>query len=151
MHSRDSSRSSNSMTSSQNSGDVATDPIENARGHTLSEKEKRLIDWNVDVLFRLLNQIIANRGSSTVDGCDCFDESLDSEKEKNPFDEVKEIISLPQVKSGRNEQHVSQLQASETVRAQLRRYVADIAAMYNNNNKFHNFEHVRFLAGTVNS
>jgi hypothetical protein len=112
----------------------------------LAEKTERLVDWNSDVLCRLLQQIMVSRGGTTSkmtiasndfdwEGC------LIENGTNNPFDEVKEIIALPPLNKFRNLQSVADILLPKMVMEQLRNYVAQIAAMYNNN-RFHNFEHV---------
>jgi hypothetical protein len=112
----------------------------------LAEKTERLVDWNSDVLCRLLQQIMVSRGGTTskmtiasndFDWKGCLIENGTN----NPFDEVKEIIALPPLNKFRNLQSVADIQLPKMVMEQLRNYIAQIAAMYNNN-QFHNFEHV---------
>jgi hypothetical protein len=107
-----------------------------------AEKTERLIDWNSDVLCRLLQQILGSREcTGTIPSSMEFEESF--EIGTNPFDEVKEIIALPQLKVvNKNRSDGLDVQVPKHVADQLRDYVSHIAAMYNDN-KFHNFEHVR--------
>jgi hypothetical protein len=112
------------------------------------EKVDRLIDWNADVLSRLLQQVIANRiDSASPSFCDAgTDQSYDISLQKgiNPFDEVKEIIALPQVKKLKKQNYISTVSVSNEVSHLLRDYVSKIAFMYNDNH-FHNFEHVSIV------
>jgi hypothetical protein len=105
----------------------------------LTGKVERLIDWNVDVLIRLLQQIVARR-DLTFQPFDVEDNV--KPKVTNPFDEVKEIISLPEFKETRKLRDPNEVTIPENVVAQLRDYVSEIAMLYNEN-PFHNFEHVR--------
>jgi hypothetical protein len=111
-----------------------------------SEKLERLIDWNTDALRRSLQQIVACRRSMStlnlqVDKDEASNMDVSDATKLNPFDEVKEIISLPQLKTFRitKDEHVDDV--SREVSEQLRHYVSNIASLYNNNH-FHNFEHV---------
>jgi hypothetical protein len=118
-----------------------------------SGKVERLIDWNADTLRRLLQRIVDNRrvgtlaisSASECQACwgeastTCLDVSLSNEIK--PFDEVKEITSLPQVKACQIITDKPMYHISSEVTHQLRDYVSSIAKMYNNNH-FHNFEHV---------
>jgi hypothetical protein len=116
------------------------------------EKTERLIDWNADVLCRLLQQIMVCRGGSTsswttdADVCDfdSVDEIFLRGGTRNPFDEVKEIIALPPLNQLKKFQNTEDIHVPKIVVEQLRNYVSRIAAMYNNN-QFHNFEHVRTI------
>jgi len=64
------------------------------------------------------------------------------QRQTNPFDEVKEIVSLQHFdSSGPIKLYASDRATLEdAVAQQLRDYVASIAVMYHNNH-FHNFEH----------
>jgi hypothetical protein len=109
------------------------------------EKTERLIDWNSDVLCRLLQQIMVCRGGSTplmtkIDDSD-FICNAGVLADKNPFDEVKEIIALPPLNKFKNSRSAADIPVPKIVEEQLRNYVSRIAAMYNNH-QFHNFEHV---------
>lgn len=107
----------------------------------LTEKKNRLIDWNVDVLCRLLQQIIASHSGTLLqskrNATEAFELSC-----TNPFDEVKEIIPLAQVRKTKHLNDESGVKIASEVLDQLRKYVSYIASMYNDN-EFHNFEHVR--------
>jgi hypothetical protein len=148
-----SSRSSDSCTES---GQSATDDVEpedeqvavgqvshrasmKAVTKQLTGKIERLIDWNVDVLIRLLQQIVARRDVTFQP----FDiEDTVKPTVTNPFDEVKEIIALPEFKETRKLRDPNDVTIPENVAAQLRDYVSEIAMLYNEN-PFHSFEHVR--------
>jgi hypothetical protein len=108
------------------------------------EKTVRLIDWNSDMLCRLLQQVMVCRGGSTalikkIDYSD-FDCNAGVLADKNPFDEVKEIIALPPLNKFKT-RSAADIEVPKIVEEQLRNYVSRIAAMYNNH-QFHNFEHV---------
>jgi hypothetical protein len=114
---------------------------------SISAKTERLVDWNTDVLCRLLKQIMIRRGgpTSTEPGIEWKDIDLNKGlmdiAKKNPFDEVKEIIALPPLNSIKALHGLLDVEVPKNVIEQLRDYVSQIAAMYNNN-PFHNFEHV---------
>jgi hypothetical protein len=154
-----SSRSSESGTGSsqqnweedepQGTGTVAPTVSRRQSIKLVIEKTERLIDWNADVLCRLLQQIMVCRCGSTswTADADAFDfDSVDEIVLKggttNPFDEVKEIIALPPLNQYKKFQNTEDIHVPKIVVEQLRNYVSRIAAMYNNN-QFHNFEHVR--------
>ena len=101
------------------------------------EKIDRLVDWNTDNLLRLIQQIVDRRQSSVH----ISNSNIDVTFKANPFDEVTEIISLPQEKSLKSVSADALIPVSPEVSQQLRDYVARIASMYNDN-YFHNFEHV---------
>jgi hypothetical protein len=113
-----------------------------------SKKTERLIDWNSDVLCRLLRQILCSREGTTTLSLTKVAEEDDSDIAHTldtgslPFHEVQEIIALPPLKLfSKNQPETLDVQVPQHVAEQLRDYVAHIAAMYKEN-KFHNFEHV---------
>jgi hypothetical protein len=114
------------------------------------EKTQRLIDWNTETLLRLLQKTVDNRSDGAASNRAVVaglkeEESIlngDEAVKKNPFDEVIEIISLPQAKSSTHSPNDQIRDISTKVSDQLRDYVANIARMYNDN-QFHSFEHVR--------
>lgn len=106
-------------------------------------KTQRLIDWNIDVLLRLLKQVVARRisrglGSSQVD---LLVETSLVGGNGSVLGEVKEIIALPHFDASvlKNEQNADAVVLDESVKAELREYVSSLASMYRNN-PFHNFE-----------
>ena len=118
-----------------------------------SDPTYRLIDWNVDVLLRLLKQVVfqrSKRASST--------QSLDGSSSgpapilalppgTKALDEVAEIIDLPSFDPLRASVAVDEVdtdavqlvQLEEEIEIELRDYVTAIASMYRDN-FFHNFE-----------
>jgi hypothetical protein len=104
----------------------------------LPPKIRRLVDWNVDVLKRLLKQVVARRialGREQMDpnhplmmktevniGCDTY-----------VLDEVSEIIRLPGYTHCEQTQDPNKIELPELVSKQLRLYVASIAAMHRDN------------------
>jgi hypothetical protein len=139
-----SSRGSDGATESGGSVDDSPDDENSELGEGVvaprmfSDKTERLIDWNVDILLRLLQQIIAHRDSKSKDD---LDETC-QQPLMNPFDEVKEIIALPEFKETRQLRDPAEVKISDTVTEQLRSFVSTIAGLYQDN-AFHNFEHVR--------
>lgn len=101
----------------------------------LCDKTTRLIEWNVDVLLRLLKEIAAHRqaleelaGNTSA----TFDPPCEAKSSKRAFDEVQEIIALPEFNPEviRKELTHADVELDESVAAQLRNYVTNIAVMY---------------------
>jgi Adenylate and Guanylate cyclase catalytic domain len=120
-----------------------------------AEKTQRLIDWNVEVLLRLLKQIVAKRVAKQSHGSlQPLDEKkfLLDQKEagKTVIDEVREIVNLPgyRSKSVIDEEDGESVVIPENVVKQLRDYITNIAALYNAN-PFHNFEHASHVTMSV--
>lgn len=137
-----------------------------------SKKIERLIDWNVDVLSKLLRQIVALRRVVAKEERlleDWPTKFAENNFETNiPFDEVKEVISIPAYNDaiGLAETDGETEYLSETVQMQLRDFVSKIvsdlvvficlqpflkscqAVMYNEN-FFHCFEHASHVVMSV--
>lgn len=131
-----------------------------------SEKTARLIDWNCDVLLRLLKQIVARRRMMAKMKMNIMSLSTnkstrrqsmntsfhgggvdESNENGTVIDEVKEIITLPKLdlKLAKAQEEADSIDLNETVVNELSEYVSNIAAMYRDNH-FHNFEVRIFLA-----
>jgi hypothetical protein len=120
---------------------------------SLPPRIKRLVDWNVDVLKRLLKQVVAKRNASSHEifdlnhpvmmknevniGCDTY-----------VLDEVTEIIRLPGYTHVKMEEDPTKIELPKEVEDQLRLYVASIAGMHRDN-PFHNFEHASHVMMSV--
>ena len=127
-------------------------PPKHSSDFMIDDKEARLIGWNVEILSRLLKQIVAMRDEkdSEKDWADsfAFDDNDDSTttdaadlrvETQRPLDEVQEIIALPSTVAKYN-RDPEKVQLSNDVKRQLKSYVQCIADMYREN-PFHSFEH----------
>ena len=129
----------------------------------IDNKTASLIEWNTDVLLRLLRQIVARRMVLQLINSDPVSpandtglrrEPLDEAEFTNPMayiiDEVSEIISLPtfDYKSIEKQVPPESVVIEQVVIDQLRDYVSKIASMYHNNH-FHNFEHASHVTMSV--
>jgi class 3 adenylate cyclase len=127
--------------------------IENATKATC-ERLQRLIDWNVEVLFDLLTRVAtqreALRARAAAPGLSADDVEPHAQEVFPPsnapslgnrriIDEMTEVISLPKFDPSLYREP-KQIVLRETVRAQLREYVSQIAHSYRDV-PFHNFEH----------
>ena len=119
----------------------------------VSSKVMRLVDWNVDVLQRLLKLIIAKRSARAHPKAS---ETAIANVERQigrkgiVLDEVTEIVTLPKFDANvaRNQMDPSKVQIPPAVVAQLREYVKSIACTYRDN-PFHNFEHASHVTMSV--
>jgi class 3 adenylate cyclase len=121
---------------------------------SITSKQLRLVDWNADIMKRLLREIVARR-----DACGSPDDSAvrvkaleysKLSKDDGVLDEVEEIITLPKFdsKAARNQKDADSFELSETVSTQLHDFVQTISAMYRHN-PFHNFEHASHVSMSV--
>jgi hypothetical protein len=120
---------------------------------SLPPKVKRLVDWNVDVLKRLLKQIVAKRNTEAKEIFD-MNHPLMMKHEMNigsdtyVLNEVSEIICLPGYSNIKIEEDPNKMILPDGVEQQLRLYVSSIAAMHRDN-PFHNFEHASHVMMSV--
>lgn len=122
---------------------LSLDEVEDA----LAPKVKRLVGWNVEILQKLLQLIIAKR--NTTGNKRNYDAQLNKmeaaySKRQYLLDEVIEIIALPKfdVKHHNIKKGAVKAEIPEKVVEQLKLYVAAVAVMHQDN-PFHNFEHAR--------
>jgi len=108
----------------------------NKEAKTRNDKQMRLIDWNCDVLIRLLKMIVAQRESASIkpDDTNQIDalETEISSRTKMVLEEVAEVIQLPHFDSAAAKNTITPetIDLGNEVMEQLREYVSTIAAMY---------------------
>lgn len=137
---RESSYENSSTGGSSNNEDDLGDVNKNS----FDSKTLRLIEWNVDVLLRLLKQIVARRKACPPEDVLPPNETFFSREvhKMSALDEVKEIVALPKFREGTTcQEDPENVELPGEVAEQLHDYVCNIAAIYHDNS-FHNFEHV---------
>lgn len=119
-------------------------------GQPLPNSDSRLIDWNVCLMGRLLQQIVARReargwarltpasSSSTMPDPNLW--RRDSREQQYVIDEVQEVIKLPDFQTYTNQRDPDTVDLGEAVTSQLFSYVSSVCHMYRKENPFHNFE-----------
>ena len=120
---------------------------------SLPPKIQRLVSWNVEILKKLLQQIIAKRNAETnKKNCDAQLDKLEEElnSRKQLMGEVTEIIKLPKfdANSHKHQESPNKIVIPEDVVKELKLYVCSIAAMHRDN-YFHNFEHASHVTMSV--
>jgi hypothetical protein len=136
----------------------------------ISEQEaaqrERLVNWNVDLLSRLIKSIVLQRNSSpslrknlnkrgnsrvdlmsredskrSMSAVSENDSDVDSDNKK-PRDEIAEVIKLPRSKTsfGSSQDDPDSIELDETVMHQLTELIRAICSLYHKNH-FHGFEH----------
>eukprot|EP00980_Cylindrotheca_fusiformis_P011777 scaffold2813_cov114-Cylindrotheca_fusiformis.AAC.3 len=120
-------------------------------------KMERLVEWNVEVLASLLQQIVASRGDI---GCSSHStqesklsssiESISVKKGSTVLEEFTPIIPLKRfdVEELKSRRRPSSIDVGEEVKSQLRNFLSSIAGMYREN-AFHNFEHASHVTASV--
>ena len=103
----------------------------------LNDKAMRLVGWNVEVMVRLLKQIVARRNASGFSNAYVSpDESMLLPREgKMVLDEVKEIITLPtfDAKVAAKQQNTNDVMLDLAVIEQLNDYIMKIGGLYRDN------------------
>lgn len=150
---------SESGSSDHSMGHIDKNLQHGSKSNTLSdpvnEKQHRLVDWNVDILSKVLKEIVAHREACTEkpDSIDTM-RKLEQSKLQAPLDEMVECISLPKYdavaakKATTLEQDPESIDLGGAVRDQLHDYVQAISSMYCEN-AFHNFEHASHVTMSV--
>jgi hypothetical protein len=122
-----------------------------AAAQIFDPKTTRLIDWNVDVLIRLLKHIVARREATpTKEETAPPNEEIFQQRGRPVMEEVKEIITLPKfnAKAVLEQEDPEDIVLSDEVIEQLHDYVCNIAAIYRDN-AFHSFEHASHVTMSV--
>lgn len=117
----------------------------------LDAKIWRLVDWNKDILAKLLKEIVAVRKATRIEPDDInVLRKLERPSYISPIAEMQEIIILPDFdpRYAHAIEDAHQVELGGHVIAQLREYLGTIAASYNKN-AFHNFEHASHVTMSV--
>lgn len=112
-----------------------------------NERTERLIDWNTDILSRLLREIVSKRQVSKVSRTTKKPPvPTTPDKSETVLDEVCEILDLPDFDATWYMQQTEpdDVDLGKEVKTQLHDFVVSIAALYNNN-PFHCFDHARYV------
>ena len=126
----------NSSASSSSSSSLDSDEEEGNEDN----KTERLVDWNVDILERLLRQVIANRDTKSQSRrvslkAPNFKFEVEDGSILDEFSDVVEFVE-PESKPVGHEA----VELPEHVSEQLRTFVRNVARLYQPH-AFHNFEH----------
>ena len=111
------------------------------------DKTLRLIDWNVDLLLRLLQLTVARRMAHPPAGDSPQEEAIGS-NDRTVLDEVSEVIVLPEFDDHALASDPKSLILDPGVELQLYEYVTAVAGMYRKN-PFHNIEHASHVTMSV--
>lgn len=113
------------------------------------DKILRLVEWNVEILLRLLKLIVATRNARTGSRylVPVNENLLLSQDGETVIDEVRDVIDLPAFQNKRQVDPNSVHLPDEVV-TQLRGFVSCLALRYREN-AFHNFEHASHVTMSV--
>eukprot|EP00980_Cylindrotheca_fusiformis_P024138 scaffold11571_cov122-Cylindrotheca_fusiformis.AAC.1 len=114
-------------------------------------KIERLVEWNVEVLAPLLQQIIASRGGlvNNIAGLSNAEHEI-GKGSGTVLDEFTPIIPLKRFEAEdlRTRRRPSSINIGDEAKSQLRSYLTQIAEMYQDN-PFHNFHHASHVTASV--
>lgn len=114
-------------------------------------KQERLVEWTVEIMGSLLQQVMASRREANTDpGSVSLKEQMIG-KDKKVLDEFVPIISLKRFDSDElqgRKQGSRPPSIGEKATSQLRDYVSNVASMYREN-PFHSFEHATHVTASV--
>ena len=124
---------------------------------SLDIKTQRLVDWNVDILLRLIRKVVARRNAEfgrkrtskafPKSNQSLYDVATPAPK-CNPLDEVVEVIELPEFNQNVQEDNSDSIVLDPDVMRETKEYVTTIATLYREN-PFHNFEHASHVCMSV--
>lgn len=118
----------------------------------LPSKSVRLVKFNTECLLGFLKQIVARRNASYGSAGPPPSTYPDGRQfTSHPFDEVKEIITLPKynAKAAENQQNPKYIQLDPKIERQLYSYIYKLATMYRQEVPFHNFSHASHVTMSV--
>jgi hypothetical protein len=110
----------------------------------MSPKTARLVQWNVEIISKILRQIEAQRelSSDCPDGTTTFGSGNGT-----VINEVQEVIALPNF-NGKPTRDSKSVKLDKKVGHQLHNLVSTVATLYRDN-PFHNFEHTSLVTMEV--
>jgi 3'5'-cyclic nucleotide phosphodiesterase/Adenylate and Guanylate cyclase catalytic domain len=141
--------------------------IKSKEYNPVNEKTRRLIDWNAEMLLRLLKQVVAYRQAksnnksnhpqdfffrrgSYMGETGCSSATLNRTCTDTVIDEVVEIIDMPKFDAGITSDMIdpSAIEFDDVIRKEIKQFVGTIAALYRDN-PFHNYEHASHVTMSV--
>jgi hypothetical protein len=134
----------------ENDSSTASAILTNPNRQTPSQVQ-RLIDWNTDVLLKLLKQVVAQReASGKTTWTDEADEPHLPAREEGSIilDEVTEVIHLPGFHCSSSTIDTKLVELPSKAVVQLQDFVSDIANAYHNN-PFHCLQHASQVSMAV--
>eukprot|EP00980_Cylindrotheca_fusiformis_P004907 scaffold1043_cov117-Cylindrotheca_fusiformis.AAC.2 len=115
------------------------------------DKTRRLVEWNVEVLTSLLEQIVRSRGgvANQTQTLSMAEKNIGM-GDRTVLDEFTPIIELKRfdVEELKRREVPSSMSIGDEVKSQLRNYISSVSEMYPDN-AFHNFEHASHVTASV--
>ena len=104
----------------------------------LDIKLQRIVEWNTELLLKLLKQVVARRRSTKQEGRPLPPTGIKRLHGATVIDEVTEIVKMPKFKASKNPVSPDSIELGDAVEAQLEDFVANVALMYRDNH-FHSY------------
>ncbi|CAJ1963430.1 unnamed protein product [Cylindrotheca closterium] len=128
------------------------DDLFDMNGVDSMNKTQRLVEWNVEVLMSLLQQIVISRGGSrkSIKPLEVAESNIRSGQ--TILEEFVPIIHLKRLDNDSvdpRQSPMSEIAIGDDVKSELRSFLANIAQMYTDSNPFHNFEHASHVTSSV--
>eukprot|EP00980_Cylindrotheca_fusiformis_P019552 scaffold6776_cov124-Cylindrotheca_fusiformis.AAC.7 len=124
---------------------------EDGNGIEEMNKTERLVEWNVEVLTSLLEQIVGSRGDvvNQIQTLSTAEKNIGTGG-RTVLEEFAPVIKLKRFGTEELErrQKTSTVNVGEEAKSQLREYISAISGMYPEN-AFHNFEHASHVTSSV--
>jgi len=139
--------STTDLTLTDNTKGTLSSQDEMATAPRVSSQMERLVNWNIDVLERLLKKVVARRVALKCKS-DAVNWNKSNSKSMIVLNEVQEVIMLPEYDSKYSDLSPDSIVLEPQVRFQLREFVTAIALTYHNNS-FHNFPHASHVGMSV--
>jgi class 3 adenylate cyclase len=114
-----------------------------------ADNSQRLIDWNVDILKRLLKRIVARRKDENTKSDPNANFSVSTEEGVTVRDEICPTIKLPKYDKNKAKTDPQTIHLGDKVENQLREYVRLLESMYHDNS-FHSFKHASNVCTSAN-
>ncbi|GKY95745.1 hypothetical protein MPSEU_000535300 [Mayamaea pseudoterrestris] len=124
------------------------------KAQPLSEKNMRLVSWNVEILSRVLREQVVRREARGVrpDSASTMRalELANIDSDSIPIDEIKDIVDIPAFDAdvAKRQKCAADVDLGSKISLQLQEYTLTIAALYRDN-PFHNFEHASHVTMSV--
>ncbi|CAJ1959221.1 unnamed protein product [Cylindrotheca closterium] len=152
---------SNDDSSEKNISSEASDTVDTEHSANLDEdvdigiaettKQERLVEWTVEIMGSLLQQVMSSRSNGYKDPGSVALKEQTIGSDKTVLDEFVPIITLKRFGSEElqeRKQGSPQSSIGENATSQLRDYISNVASMYREN-PFHNFEHATHVTASV--
>lgn len=107
---------------------------------TLSEQERRLVGFNVELIIRLIGDITAKRAQLRAETEQVFVPTLVRNDGETIFDEIQDVIVHPGI-SDIIKRASGKLNVSRELIGEVNLFVSQLALLYRNELPYHNLEH----------